>query len=75
MRHLVLTDVELLLHGDDGQPHGVPVQQADHVPDTGEEAEHVSSVIGTHLNALSDRWCKVRSKLKNLQRESKHLLG
>ena len=67
MRHLILTDVELLLHGEDGQPHGVPAQQADHVADTGEDAEHISPVVGYHGEALGDRWCKVRSKLVNLQ--------
>ena len=58
MRHLILTNVELLLHGEDGQPHGVPAQQADHVAKAGQETEHVSSVI--HYFCLpSDGCCKV----------------
>ena len=46
-------DVELLLHGDDGEPHGVAPQQADHVPQTRQHTEHIPTTAGFHPGFLS----------------------
>ena len=48
--HLLRRHVELLLHGQDGQPQTVPAQQAHHVAKEGEEGEDVAT--GRHLSLL-----------------------
>ena len=39
--HLVLCEAELRLHGEDGEPHGVAAQHADHVTHTRQHRHHV----------------------------------
>ena len=53
MRDIPRADVELLLHGDDGEPHGVAPQQADHVPQTSQHTEHIPTTAGFHPGFLS----------------------
>ena len=41
MRDVPRAQAEFLLHGEDGQPHGVPAKQTDHVAQAGQDTEYI----------------------------------
>ena len=55
MRDIPRAQAELLLHGDDGQSHGVPAQQADHVPQAGQDTEHIPTTATLTLHCYLTR--------------------
>lgn len=50
MRDVPRAQAELLLHGEDGQPHGVSAQQADHVAQAGQNTEYIPTTATLHCN-------------------------
>ena len=52
MRDVPRAKVQLLLHGEDGQPHRVSAEQADHVPQAGQHTEHIPATATLHCHCI-----------------------